>query len=121
MQLSSNNSLSSHADTAVHHFNNIARTLAGCQSPEDRSTLLTFAQAGMPGDVSTLLYKHKDVVELLASVHGIDVFAVNGLTPGQMLESKKTSWGVSRTLCLHWICLTHVSSWSPSSGAVTIN
>ncbi|KAJ7447754.1 hypothetical protein B0H11DRAFT_1929497 [Mycena galericulata] len=94
LQLSSNNRVSSHPDTPIHHFNNIARTLAWCKDPDDRTTLLAFAMSELPGDVSTLLLKHKDLVELLALVHNIPAFAANGLTPNQLLEAKKTFWGV---------------------------
>ncbi|KAJ7763877.1 hypothetical protein B0H16DRAFT_1455120 [Mycena metata] len=94
LQLSSNNTLASHMDTPLHHFNNIARTLAASKDPEDRNGLLTWAKSTTPGDVSTLLYKHKDVVELLASVHNIPTFGADGLTPSQLLEAKKTMWGL---------------------------
>ncbi|KAJ6574059.1 hypothetical protein B0H19DRAFT_1063069 [Mycena capillaripes] len=94
LQLSSNNALTSHPDTPLHHFSNIARTLAASKHPEDRNGLLGWAKGTMPGDVSTLLYKHKDVVELLASLHNIPAFAVDGLTPSQLLEAKKTIWGM---------------------------
>ncbi|KAJ7919764.1 hypothetical protein B0H13DRAFT_1868178 [Mycena leptocephala] len=94
MQLSTNNVLSSHPDPPLHHFNNLARTLTACKAPEDRNQLLAYVKSAMPGDVSTLLFKHKDVVELMACIHNIPAFAAVGLKPSQLLEAKKTFWGL---------------------------
>ncbi|KAJ7280458.1 hypothetical protein C8J57DRAFT_1220926 [Mycena rebaudengoi] len=49
----------------------------------------------MPGDVLMLLYKHKDVVQLLVSLHNIPAFGANGPILGQLVEAKRTIWGMS--------------------------
>ncbi|KAJ7867624.1 hypothetical protein B0H13DRAFT_2559665 [Mycena leptocephala] len=70
--------------------------IAFYDAPEDRNQLLAYVKSAMPGDVSTLLFKHKDVVELMACIHSIPAFVAVGLKPSQFLEAKKTFWGMSR-------------------------
>ncbi|KAJ7911195.1 hypothetical protein B0H13DRAFT_1876056 [Mycena leptocephala] len=69
--------------------------IAFYDAPEDRNQLLAYVKSAMPGDVSTLLFKHKDVVELMACIHSIPAFVAVGLKPSQFLEAKKTFWGAS--------------------------
>ncbi|KAJ7708104.1 hypothetical protein B0H17DRAFT_1191603 [Mycena rosella] len=95
LQLSSNNVLSSFPDTPLHAFNSICRTLRAAVTVEDRQSILAYASSQMPGDVTTLLFKHRDIVDVFALLHDNQQFAIAGLVPKQILDIKETAWGAS--------------------------
>lgn len=113
-ELSSNNILASHADTPVHHFNNLIHSLHGCRSDLDRNRLLTFARAQMASDVGILLFKHKDIIDLFAKLALVGDFGSRGLTPKQLVEAKKSFWGVSGISLpyISWFSSPPFSCWS---------
>ncbi|KAJ7660235.1 hypothetical protein DFH06DRAFT_1194068 [Mycena polygramma] len=46
------------------------------------------------GDVKTLLYKHQDIINIFAKLHELEPFARNSLSPKQLVDSKRTIWGI---------------------------
>ncbi|KAJ7670116.1 hypothetical protein DFH06DRAFT_1180034 [Mycena polygramma] len=72
------------------HFTKVLKNIRAATTQAEKKT----ARALGEGDVKTLLTKHQDIIDIFAKLHEFEPFTKTSLTPKQLVESKKTTWGI---------------------------
>jgi hypothetical protein len=104
LKLSTNNDHKSHPDTPQHHLKKVITSLLATSDDGDYKTTYEFATtlgANNQLDVKTMLLKYSDLIELLTDLYQFETFKQEDFHPKQLLECKKTIWGV-RQYILQW-------------------
>lgn len=93
LHLASNNEITSHKDDPTHLFHVLLTCRANAQTEEDKENAMLFATTQKSKEITTLIQKHPDIMDIMTTLHQYQLFVENPITPAQLLQSKQVIWG----------------------------